>query len=100
METILKQALTEVLNQMPEIFSSNQFVRSCRKKQIHEQIIHSGMIAKFLKNHASKYGSSKRMWIKRATEINVIDFKEQECIDYLKSKGFKVMKPVNKFVEI
>ena len=26
--------------------------------------------------------------------------KEQDCIDYLKSKGYKIMKPVTEFVEL
>ena len=86
---------------MPEIFTSNTFCKQAAKKGVSDRIIQDGYAAKFLKETCIQY-ETRRTWKKQVTSDQLflpVD-KLAESINYLKSLGYKVMKPVNTFEEV
>ncbi len=91
----------KTLNEMPEIFTSNTFCKQAEINGVEARIIHDGYAAKFLKETCIQY-ESRRTWKKQVTSDQLfppVD-KLTESISYLKSLGYKVMKPVNTFEEV
>lgn len=114
------------LESMPDNFGSKQFISKCVKLGIPKTVVtNSNRVADFLKNNTERM--SYRTWKKKRQEkndrqlmreaANKMSFlkithedcaKELEtniltvesCIEFLKSKGYKVMKPVSEWVEI
>lgn len=119
------QIMNEALEQMPDYFSSKLFCRVARKLGIDEETIQGNHTLNFLKRKTTK-GDSRSTWVKKEKRVVVsanpkgivtklfedypsqklIDLTkdddewEKSCINYLKSKGYKIMKPVNEFQEV
>ena len=86
-----KEQLAEVLNEMPFNFSGKQFVNACRAANISEEIINKGLSTSFLQMNADIIPGT-RSWQKKI-EVEVTDStREQECIEFLKAKGYKIAK--------
>jgi hypothetical protein len=97
METIL----FKTLNEMTFIFSSNSFSNRAKKNGLTKQQINNGAISHFLHLNAIRDGS-RRMWKKKnyLTDQQPISEKIKEAIELLKSHGYKIMKPINDWIEI
>lgn len=86
----------EVLNKMPVQFSTNQFIDKLRKLKVDEYIIKNEHHVGYLKKHC--YSISKRTYVKKEnnqssnnkTELHLT---EEICIQFLKEKGYKILKP-------
>lgn len=97
METILFKTLSE----MTFIFSSNSFSNRAKKNGLTKQQINNGAISHFLRLNAIQDGS-RRMWRKKNNlpEENSVYTKISDAISLLKTHGYKVMKPINDWIEI
>lgn len=94
--------LDKTFNEMNYTFSSNEFSRKAKKYGINQFQINSGLLASYLHQNAKQL-HSKRMWVKN--NISNFDNKNDslsidEAINILKKNGYKVMKPINEWVEI
>jgi len=92
MSDILKKTLAE----MKSVFSSNEFSKKAKKNGLSAKEINNGVIALFLHQNAIQM-ESRRMW-KKYNGVNLNDL--SDAIQLLKSHGYKVMKPVNDWVEV
>ena len=98
--------LENTLNRMPISFSSNEFTKMAKKSGISQREIDRGIIANYLKLNANRHEDSRRMYTKKQKAVDI--FQEfhsqsteiQRAIDLLKSKGYKIMKPVKEYVEV
>ena len=82
---------------MPSTFTSNEFNKKAVKNGYPERNLRRKGLASFIKRYADNaYGGSKT-WVKRNKTISIMS--DEEMINYLKNKGYKVMKPVNEWVE-
>lgn len=97
------EKLIRTLEQMDVVFSSNEFAKQAKKNGLTQREIEMGCIRKFLIQHAYRK-DSKRMWEKRYrlhVQPTISDaITENDAIELLKSKGYRVMKPVSEWVEI
>lgn len=92
MNDIMKKTLAE----MKSVFSSNEFSKKAKKNGLSAKEIGNGVIAIFLYQNAIQM-DSRRMW-KKQNGVNLNDL--SDAIQLLKSHGYKVMKPVNDWVEV
>jgi len=85
--------LMEVFNLMPLSFSGKQFAAECIEQGIDPEIISKGITTSFLHLNADIIKGT-RSWIKKdAIQVtNENTTYEQECIQYLKEKGYKILK--------
>ena len=105
----LIKILEKTMEEMPRVFTSREFNKSAIRKGYPEEIIrrNSGL-SEFIKLHAYNNGHGGKTWTKKNAEpdllfSNDIEFYKEEIeyfIKALKSKGYKVMKPVNEWVEL
>jgi hypothetical protein len=101
----MKSILDKALDEMQNTFSSNEFSEVARKLGITERQIRRGMVTTYLHENAQRHPDSKRMWDKRVNgNIDLFnaptDMEIKKAIALLKSNGYKIMQPVNEFVEI
>lgn len=93
--------LKKTIDQMPDVFTSNQFRKQAIKNGYPVKLCKVGFSA-YLKKYADNDIFKTRTWAKKpSTKIQKIDagLNEEEMILYLKNKGYKIMKPVNEWVE-
>ena len=92
----------KALDRMPSNFSSHVFMDRLRLFKISENEIKGGRVIQFLlqncirSNRSSwqKKSESNQIFIKQETsQLMPAQMTEQEMIDYLKGKGFKVLVP-------
>lgn len=109
-----KIILTECLNAMPNIFTSNIFAKKARDLQFPNHLILSGYLGDFLHRYAVQSDTSRRTWYKAKNRIKSVDDIEQIplipypvnnltpefCIDFLKKLGYKIMKPIQEWEEL
>lgn len=101
-----KEILDSILQKMPLEFSSNEFTKMAKRYGISQKQIDRGIIANYLKLNAMRNNESRRMYSKKQKSVDL--FQEfhsqntdiQKAIDLLKSNGYKIMKPVNEYVEV
>jgi len=104
MKTI-EEKLQETLKQMPNIFTSRDFCAVAREKGVPDSYILKGGCAYFYKKYTElKYENPKR-WQKLDVSNLVISapalkLTEAEAIEFLKSKGYKIMKPKTGWEEV
>jgi hypothetical protein len=106
--------LTRALAKMPVTFSSTDFINECVDMGFpYDVLSRTNMVAPFLKDNTHRV--SKRIWSKgplahlspvkevvepRKTEVAPKAMSETECVDFLKARGYKIMKPVSDWVEL
>ena len=97
----MEAILFKTLNEMTFIFSSNSFSNRARRNGLTRQQINNGAISHFLRLNAIQDGS-RRMWRKKNDSIQENDLfqKIEDAIKLLKTHGYKVMKPINDWIEI
>ena len=88
----------KALKNMNKNFSSDEFLKEAQR--IGFKIINHKEIAEarnFLNSEAVLNG--RRSWVK-LPEMKTEEIRTSECIEYLKSLGYKIMKPISDYVEI
>ena len=89
------ESLQKALNDMPNYFSSNQFSRKAKRYGLTTRQVQDGVCAQFLHQNCIQM-DTKRTWSKSQTTDNDIS----KAISLLKSKGYKVLKPVTEYQEL
>ena len=89
------ESLQKALNDMPTQFSSNQFSRMAKKYGLTPRQVQDGVCAQFLHQNCIQM-DTKRTW----TKGQLSDDDISKAIYLLKSKGYKVLKPVTEFQEL
>jgi hypothetical protein len=100
--------LHKTLSEMPNVFTSNEFNKKAVTNGYSKTQLQKKGLGTWLKKYCDNmYGGSKT-WVKKEfkdkkhkPDLYSSDNKisEEQLINYLKSKGYKVMKPVNEWVE-
>jgi hypothetical protein len=96
------EILHKTLSEMNYVFSSNEFSKLARHYGISNHLVHRGVLASFLHRNARQM-ESRRMWTKLDGQIH---HKEQstdklsDAISLLKQNGYKIMKPINDWIEL
>lgn len=96
--------LSKTLNEMPLVFSSNQFAKTARINGYSDHLITHGRCGHFLLKNAIQ-GDTKRIWHKRKNRNanNIDNYKKidvEYCIEFLKEKGYRILKPINEWKEV
>ena len=99
----MENQLQRALNEMPNVFSSNEFGTHTKRYGVTKKQINAGVLAKFLHRNAVQL-SSKRMWRKKNPDnlfsMDNADDQVQDAIKLLKSLGYRVLKPVTEYQEL
>ena len=94
--------LHKTLSEMNYVFSSNEFSKLARHYGISNHLVHSGALSSFLHKNARQM-ESRRMWTKINSQTkksdNHID-NINDAISLLKQNGYKIMKPINDWIEL
>jgi len=95
--------LLEAFNSMPDTFTSYEFNDAAIAKGYPERLLEQKGLSAFIKKYAVNEGRYSKSWTKKSAleqdEDNTIS-KLQECIDYLKANGYKIMKPAQTWEEV
>ena len=104
----------KTLIEMPYIFTSNQFNARAIKNGYPSKLLKSKGLAKYLHKYADNGAEFSKTWTKKRMEreklvedrrMSDVEVRESEnsrigkYISFLKSKGYKIMKPVNDWIE-
>jgi superfamily I DNA and/or RNA helicase len=99
--------LQEALKQMPDRFTSQMFTREAIKKGYSERMIKNNGAKSFLHAHAVNDFRGSKTWTKKTVikkkELDfsaASEFALEAMVETLKSHGYKVLKPVNEWVEL
>ena len=99
---ILEKTITE----MPKSFTSNEFGKRAIKNGYPSRKLKRKGLASFLWKYADNAYKGSKTWIKRDKTNNIMSADEKnnrmsddEMIKYLKSKGYKIMKPIRDWIE-
>lgn len=97
----MREIMIEVLTKMPNEFSSNEFAFECRRMQVSDRYLHNNL-AQFLHKQTTQHPKSRRLWVKEYKETPIIEEINQEskAIAFLKAKGYKISKKIEKWEEI
>lgn len=96
---------TKAMNSMPFTFSSHKFLSKLRKTGIKKEEIKSDFHRSFLLNNSERI--NKFLWKKKEPQMQIplkvegnpaptpvkADLSDEEMINILKAKGYKVLKP-------
>jgi hypothetical protein len=102
-----------VLKEMSYEFSSTAFIRALRDLGFSESMIQSQKHLRFLKRKCQRLTRntfSKKtpkneivnivLPIQENKEASISNLTVSQCIDFLKSNGYKVYKPITEFIEL
>jgi len=89
------EELYATLDLMPNEFSSSEFCKKARVFGITTKQVRKAVCSKFLKENAIHI--EKRTYTKNKDQDKT---HVEKCIEYLKSKGYKVLKPVTEYKEL
>ena len=84
---------------MPNSFTSNEFNKRAIKNGYPAKNLKRKGLANFIRKYANNTYNGSKIWVKIDKNKNTGIINEPEMIEYLKSKGYKIMKPVNEWVE-
>lgn len=87
------EELFKALDEMPNVFSSSEFCKKARLLGITTRQIQDALCSEFLKKNAIHV--EKRTYTKIEGETYL-----ERCINYIKSEGYKVLKPVTEYKEL
>ena len=89
------EELFKALDEMPNVFSSSEFCKKARLLGITTNQVRKAVCSKFLKENAIHI--EKRTYTKNKDNDKTYI---EKCINYLKSKDYKVFKPVTEYKEL
>jgi hypothetical protein len=95
---------SKAITSMPSVFSSHKFLSKLRKTGIRKEEIKSDFHLSFLLNNSERI--NKFLWKKKEVQIEIplkvevvepdpikAELSDEEMINILKAKGYKVLKP-------
>ena len=92
--------LEETMSQMPSSFTSNEFNKMAVKNGYPRRLLKNKGLASFIKTYAENAYSGSKTWIKKKhNKLEIIIPSEEDAISLLKSKGYKIMKPMYEWIE-
>ena len=94
--------LEKTMREMPKTFTSNEFNKRALKNGYSERILKNKGLATFINIYACNGYSGSKTWTKRENvnyKSSNIELSDEQMIKHLKSKGYKIMKPVNDWIE-
>ena len=91
--------LERTIAEMPDSFTSYEFNKMAIKNGYPSGNLKRKGLASFIRKYADNAYEGSKTWIKRDKTNNIKQMSEDEMIKHLKSKGYKIMKPVNEWVE-
>ena len=110
MENQITEKFNKALKRMPLTFTSIDFGKELRRLGLGENVIKNKLSVNFLKLNCDQI--SKKTWSKKIEQDpQIFEMSEEEikeiqdsfldnCISYLKDKGYKVLAPVTEFREV
>lgn len=87
---------------MPNSFTSNEFNKQAIKNGYPARMLRKKGLAPFIRKYADNAYDGSKTWVKKEVKKEVINentTSDEKMIQYLKSKGYKIMKPVSEWVE-
>lgn len=94
----------EAYEAMPDFFSSFDFAKKARENGVPAKITEQGHGRDFLLKHTpTRQMTAKTWWKNSSTGKQIKEDKEDrisEAIKLLKEKGYKILKPINEWVEL
>ena len=87
---------------MPNMFTSNEFTQRAILNGLPRPRKNCGL-GEFIELHAVNEYRGSKTWNKKQVikhDIEVLELNEKSCIDFLKLKGYKILKPINQFEEV
>jgi len=90
--------LETTLKQMETTFSSNTFIGKAFLLGLKNNKLNKRVVREYLIANCTQL-STTRMWSKEQLKTSV-QLNDVNCIAYLQSRGFKVLKPVTEYKEI
>jgi hypothetical protein len=98
------EILEKTIKQMPDVFTSNYFNNQAIKNGYPEELLKRKGLSKFLHIYAYNSNEFSKTWTKKKQKVSLdnksIALSDEEMINHLKSKGYKIMRPVNEWIEI
>jgi hypothetical protein len=98
------EVLEKTFKQMPQVFTSNQFNKQAVKNGYPAALLKHSGLHPFLHKYAKNSTTFSKTWTKNKTEVicsnESTSMTEMQMIQYLKSKGYKILKPVNEWQEL
>lgn len=96
--------LEKTMEQMPNSFTSNEFNKRAIKNGYPAKNLKIKGLANFIRKYADNAYEGSKTWLKRSAKEKKEDRQYtfatfDEIISFLKSKGYKIMRPVNEWVE-
>jgi hypothetical protein len=103
----------QILKEMPIEFTTNLFVKKMRERNISESIIRNQRHIPFLTSKCERY--SRNTFAKKYQRNNLFEnqnivekieynksatLTENQCIEFLKSKGYKILQPITEYKEL
>src|SRR5574344_815075 len=95
--------LEKTMEQMPNSFTSQEFNKMAIKNGYPAKNLKSKGLANFIRKYADNDYRGSKTWVKRSAKEKKEDRQYSyetfdEIISFLKSKGYKIMRPVNEWV--
>ena len=101
MENLTKQqfmmVLEKTIQEMPNSFTSNEFNKRAVKNGYPVKSLKTKGLSNFLRKYADNAYVGSKTWIKR--DVKNSSLTDEEMIKHLKSKGYKIMKPISDWIE-
>lgn len=105
------EIFNQILKEMPNEFTTNMFVKSMRQKNISESIIKNQRHIPFLTSKCERFTRNtfgkkyQRDLLFESSTESKIEYKknnmdEKDAIEFLKSKGYKILKPITEYQEL
>jgi hypothetical protein len=100
----LEECLKKTMREMPDVFTSNQFNSHAVKNGYPKTLLERKGLAHFISQHAFNEYKHSKTWTKNSASPQPITAKiqwmtEEEMIEHLKMKGYKIMKPISEWME-
>lgn len=90
--------LEKTMKEMPNEFTSNEFNKRAVKNGYPLRSLKKKGLSSFIRKYADNFYAGSKTWVKYRIENNN-KMNDEQMIKHLKSKGYKIMKPVNEWVE-
>ena len=102
----------QILKEMPNEFTTNLFVKKMRERNISESIIRNQRHIPFLTSKCERYSRNtfakkylRNTLIEPEFQVSKVEYKKSEfnessCIEFLKSKGYKILQPITEYKEL
>lgn len=89
--------LEKTIKEMPNSFTSNEFNKRAVKNGYPAKNLKRKGLSNFIKKYADNAYAGSKTWVKK--NQNQSKMTDEDMIKHLKNKGYKIMKPVNDWIE-